>query len=312
MLLEVEAPPRARFIRVIMHELERIHSHMLWVGVAAHEVGFDTLFYYTWRDREVVMDLLELISGNRVNYAMNTIGGVRRDISPAVADRIRRGLNILEERMRVYRGVCTSERTILKRALGVGVLKPADAVALCAVGPTLRASGVRRDVRADDPYQAYDEIPFHVVTSDGCDVVARVLVRIDETLESINIIRYALDHLPSGPIRLKLPLTVPRNEAVSRVEAQRGEDIHYIRSNGTDRPERLKVRAPTLGNILSVCRMLTGGYVADIPIVLAAIDPCFSCTARSVFVDVNTGRRWVWTEEQLRRYSRKWHSRKQY
>jgi NADH-quinone oxidoreductase subunit D len=309
-LLEMEAPPRARYIRVIVAELERIHSHMLWVGVAAHEIGFDTLFYYTWRDREVVMDLLERISGNRVNYAMCTIGGVRRDIPPEICNEILKGLKIFDQRLKVYKEICAKEKTILKRAVGVGVLKPSDAISLCAVGPTLRASGVKRDVRADDPYQAYDEIPFNVVTYDGCDVAARVFTRIDEMIESINMIKYAIDHLPPGPIRIKVPMTVSRNETVSRTEAPRGEDIHYIRSNGSDRPERLKVRAPTLGNILAVCKMLIGGYIADIPIVFAAIDPCLSCTARTTFIDVGSGKKWIWSDEELRRYGIRWYQSK--
>jgi len=306
----IEAPPRAKYIRTIVAELERIHSHLLWVGIAAHEIGFDTLFMYAWRDREVVMDLLELISGNRVNYAMNTIGGVRRDIQSDVAEEVRKGLQKLEERAKYYTGICTSERTILRRAVGVGILKPADALTLSAVGPTLRASGIGRDIRRDDPYGAYDEIPFNVITHDGCDVASRVIVRLGETLEAIGIVRYALEHLPEGEIKVRAPRTVASNESVSRVEAPRGELIHYIRSNDTDKPERYKIRSPTLGNILSVCKMLVGGYVADIPIVLAAIDPCFSCTDRMAFVDIEGEREWHMTGEELRRYGIKWYEAK--
>jgi len=309
-LLGVEAPPRARYIRVIVAELERIHSHSLWLGLVAHEIGFDTLFMYVWRDREIVMDLLEMISGNRVHYAMNTIGGVRRDIPPEKADRIRKQLDILEERTRYYRKVVLTEPTVLRRTVGVGVLKPVDAVALCTVGPTLRASGVKRDVRADDPYAAYDEIPFNVVTYSGCDVHSRILTRIDEILESIQIIRYALDHLPTGRTRIRVPSAVPEGEVVSRVEAPRGELIHYARSNGTIRPERYKIRSPTLGNILGLCKMLLGGYIADIPVVVAGIDPCFACMDRMAFVDVSKRKKWVWSGEELRRYALKWYGGK--
>ncbi|RJS84609.1 NADH dehydrogenase subunit [Candidatus Bathyarchaeota archaeon] len=290
-LLGLDAPPRARYIRVIVAELERIHSHSLWLGIAVHEIGFDTFFMYLWRDREAVMDILELISGNRVHYAMNTIGGVRRDITPEIIPKIIRSLDFLEKRTKYYMKALRSERTVLKRTVDVGVLKPKDAVELCAVGPTLRASGVKNDVRGDDPYAAYDEIPFNIVTDDGCDVFSRMLVRCGEILESINMIRYALDHMPSGMLRVRMPMAVKPGEAVSRVEAPRGELIHYVKSNGSTRPERYKVRSPTLANIPALCRMFIGQHVADIPIILAGIDPCFACMDRLVFIDVKTNKR---------------------
>jgi NADH-quinone oxidoreductase subunit D len=308
-ILGVEVPPRAKFIRMIIAELERIHSHSLWVGFAAHEIGFDTLFMYVWRDREVVMDLLELVSGNRVHYSMNNIGGVQRNITPEKAEKIRKGLGVLQKRMEYYKKIGNTERTVLKRTAEIGILKPEDALALCAVGPTLRASGIKRDVRADDPYIAYDEIPFEVITYDGCDVLSRLLVRCDEILESIDIIRYALEYLPEGEIRIKVPRRVPEGEAVGRVEAPRGELIHYARTNGTTKPERYMLRCPTLGNIPSVCKMLVGGYIADIPIVLAGIDPCFACMDRMAFVDASKDKRWVWSGEELRRYAIKWYQK---
>lgn len=305
-LLNVEPPPRARYIRVIIAELERIHSHALWVGIAAHEIGFDTLFMYVWRDRETVLDLFEMISGNRIHYAMNTIGGVRRDISAAMVPKIIKGLDFLEERLKYYLNVVQTEQTILKRTVGVGILKPKDAVNLCAVGPTLRASGIKNDVRSDDPYAAYDEIPFNVIMHSGCDILSRILVRCEEMLESIEIIHYALDSMPEGIIRVQVPLKVPQGDVVSRIEAPRGELIHYAKSNGTTKPERYKVRSPTLANIPALCKMLLGGYVADIPIVLAGIDPCFACMDRMAFVDTKKNKKWVWTMQQLRRkYAKK-------
>jgi Ni,Fe-hydrogenase III large subunit len=305
-LLGVEAPPRARYIRVIIAELERIQSHALWVGMAAHEIGFDTFFMYVWRDRETVLDLFEMISGNRIHYAMNTIGGVRRDILAAVTPKIEKGLDFLEKRSKYYLDVVQTDRTILKRAADVGVLKQKDAVDLCAVGPTLRASGVKNDVRVDDPYAAYDEISLNVITHDGCDVLSRILVRCEEMLESIEVIRYALDQMPEGIIRVQIPKKVPKGEVVSRVEAPRGELIHYAKSDGTKKPERYKVRSPTLGNIPALCKMLLGGYIADIPIVLAGIDPCFACADRMAFVDTKKNKKWVCTMQQLRRnYAKK-------
>ncbi len=304
-LLGVEAPPRAKYIRVIIAELERIHSHSLWSGIAAHEIGFDTLFMYIWRDRETVMDILELISGNRVNYAMNTIGGVRRDLPSEIIPKIEKGLGFLEERIEDYIKVVQADPTIRERTVDVGVLKPEDAVNLCAVGPTLRASGIKYDVRKDDPYAAYDEIPFDVVVNEGCDVHARIIVRCQEMLESINIIRYALKNMPSGMTRIRVPMAVPAGETISRVEAPRGELIHYARSNGTIRPERYKVRSPTLANIPALCKMLLGQHVADIPIVLAGIDPCFACMDRMAIIDAEKGEGRIVSLEELRRHARK-------
>ena len=305
-LLGVEAPPRARYIRVLIAELERIQSHALWLGLVAHEIGFDTLFMYVWRDRETILDIFEMISGNRIHYAMNTIGGVRRDIHATIMPKIKKGLDLMEKRVKYYLDVVQTEQTILKRATGVGILKPKDAVDLCAVGPILRASSIKNDVRADDPYAAYNEIPFNVITSDGCDILSRIIVRLKEMLEGIEIARHALDSMPEGVIRVRVPMKVPQGEVVSRVEAPRGELIHYAKSNGTTKPERYKVRSPTLGNIPALCKMLLGGYVADIPIVLAGIDPCFACMDRMAFIDTKKNRKWILTMPQLRRkYKRK-------
>lgn len=302
-LLDVEIPDRANFIRVIIAELERMHSHMLWLGVAAHEIGFDTLFMHSWLDRELVMELLELISGNRVNYAMNTIGGVRRNISDEVGRKVEVSLADVQERMEHYVEVIKTDQSILQRTKSIGPLNCTPAIDLCAVGPTLRASGIAHDVRKDDPYAAYGEIPFDVISYDGCDLFSRTLVRCEEILESIKITNYAIDNLPEGAIRVRAARRVPEGRVVSRLEAPRGELIHYCKSNGSDKPERYKVRAPTLANVLALGTMLIGGHVADIPIVLAGIDPCFSCMDRMAFIDTKSDKRWTWTQEDLKRYA---------
>ena len=303
-------PPRAQYIRTIIAELERIHSHLLWLGVAGHEIGFDTLLMYSWRDREVVMDILASITGNRVNYGMNTIGGVRRDISPEEKQEILKGLEILEERTKYYIEIATEETTIIKRLSGVGVLSREDVLKLDAVGPTARASGVKRDVRADDPYAAYGELTFNVITDDRCDVYGRTVVRVKELMESYKIIRQALEKLPDGPIAVKAPRKIPAGEAISRYEAPRGEDVHYVKSNGTEKPDRVKIRAPTLANVQAVKHMLRDRFLADMPIVVAAIDPCFSCTDRMVRLkeqDCGTDKVINWPS--LHTYSIEWHKK---
>lgn len=281
-LMGLEPPKRGLYLRTLVAELERVHSHLLWLGVAGHEAGFDTFFMYTWRDREVVMDILEIISGNRVHYAINTIGGVRRDLDEIQRKKILDSLDLLVKRTNYYTGIGVNEPTFVARLAGVGKLDRETALALCAVGPTLRASAIPHDVRKNDPYAVYDELPFDVCTADTCDVLGRVVVRVKELLESYKMIEYLLKNLPPGPISVKAPRKAPPNEVVSRYEAPRGENIHYIKSNGTDKPERLKVRAPTLANYPATLEMLKNGFIADIPLIFAAIDPCICCAERAV------------------------------
>lgn len=308
-IAKVEVPLRAQFIRTIVGELERVHSHLLWLGVAAHEVGFDTLFMYSWRDREVVMDILALISGNRVNYGINTLGGVRRDIDADQAQQILNLLNPLTERTEYYIKISTNEPTFKGRLAGVGRLEPAVARDLGAVGPTARGSGIDRDTRRDDPYAAYALVPFKVITAENADVLGRTIIHVFELLESYKMLRYLVEHLPEGPLTVKVPRKIPAGEAISRYEAPRGEDIHYVRANGTDMPERVKIRAPTLANLAPIREMLRGNYLADFPIVMAAIDPCFSCTDRSIRV-VKGRRAETLDWQQLREYSLNWYKQR--
>ncbi|MFA5114784.1 MAG: nickel-dependent hydrogenase large subunit [Candidatus Omnitrophota bacterium] len=306
-LAGLEIPRRAAYIRSVIAELERVHSHLLWLGVAGHEVGFDTLLMYSWKDREIVLDLLAQMTGNRVNYGINTIGGVRRDISAALAREVIKGVDALEKRTRYYIEVAKEEPTLINRLSGVGVLSRQDVLSLGAVGPTARASGVGRDVRKDDPYAAYGELDFEVITDKHNDVYGRTLVRLKELLESYKIIRQALDNMPEGQLAVKAPRNIPAGEALSRYEAPRGEDVHYVKSNGTDKPDRVKVRAPTLANIQTVALMLEDRYLADMPIVVAAIDPCFSCTDRMISLKQKRQRRRVMRWEELRVYGIEWY-----
>jgi membrane-bound hydrogenase subunit alpha len=298
---KIEVPKRAQAIRVLVGELERVHSHLLWLGVAGHEIGFDTLFMYSWKDREQVLDCLEMISGNRVHYALNTIGGVRRDITLEQKAEILKRMDILEERTQYYIQLATQEPTVLARAKGVGHLPTEEAKKRGAVGPTARASNVPFDVRKDDPYLIYDELDFKVITSDSCDVFGRLVVRAFELLESFKLIRQVLNNLPEGPISVKVPRKLPAGEGVGHYEAPRGEDIHYVRTNGTEKPERVKVRAPTLANFSSIAYMLEGGYLADAPIVIAAIDPCFSCTDRALSISTSRQGEYSLSWEDLRK-----------
>lgn len=310
-LANLKIPPRAAYIRSLIGELERIHSHLLWLGVAAHEIGFDTLLMYSWRDREIVMDLLALLTGNRVNYAVNVIGGVRKDISEEEKDQILKAVDILEERTKYYVQVATEEVTLIERLSKVGYISHEDALKYGAVGPTGRASGIKRDIRKEDPYAAYGEVDFEVITDDHCDVYGRAVVRVKELMQSYSIIRQLLKKLPQGPLSVVAPRLIPAGEAVSRYEAPRGEDIHFVKSNGTDKPERVKLRAPTLANVQSVAKMLEDGYLADVPIVIAAIDPCFSCTDRMIVAvnNVSTAKEDRMDWKTLREFSIDWYKK---
>jgi len=288
----LEVPKRGLYIRTLVAELERIHSHLLWLGIAGHEIGFDTLWMYSWRDRELVQDMLEDICGNRVNYGINTLGGVRNDIPPEKIDEYLKALDTLEERTAYYAKVAFEEKSLALRLGGVHYLSKEKAIELSACGPFARASGVVTDVRFEEPYMAYNEIPFELITWDSCDIFGRAVVRVLEVIESIKICRYVLQNMPDGPYRLeKVPKKIPEGEAFSRYEAPRGEDVHYVKSNGTEFPERAKVRAPTYQNMPATIESLKGSYVADVGIAIASIDPCFSCTDRVAVVrDARTGK----------------------
>ena len=301
-LMELAPPRRGLYIRYLVSELERVHSHLLWLGVAGHEAGFDSFFMYTWRDREIVMDLLEMITGNRVHYAINTIGGVRRDLDEGQKAKILEGVATLRKRSEYYFRLGATEPSFVARIAGVGMLSKEQAMALCATGPVARASGVARDVRKEDPYAVYDELDFKVCTADTCDVLGRVVVRVNELLESYNMIEQMVKGLPDGDIACKAPRKAKPGEVVSRYEAPRGENIHYIKANGTDKPERLKVRAPTLGNYPATVEMLRNGFIADIPLIFAAIDPCICCAERTVtLIGARSGEESVVRMSDLRR-----------
>jgi formate hydrogenlyase subunit 5 len=295
----IETPPRALYLRTIIHELNRVHSHLLLLGVGGHLLGFEALFQHVWRDREPIMDIVELITGNRLMSGFNTIGGVRRDIDPNTVEKALKTVKAVRKRAVFYKKVFEEDATLRLRTEGVGVLSREDALKLCVVGPVLRGSGVASDVRKDDPYAAYEEIPFNVISYDECDTWARLMVRVDEVVESLDIIEYALGHLPGGRLRDRVQRKVPEGEAVSRVEAPRGELIHYVKSDGTAYPYRVKVRSPTLANLIAFPDIIRGGYIADIPSVMGSLDPCFSCTDRMAFIDTKKGQNWHWSLDDV-------------
>jgi NADH-quinone oxidoreductase subunit D len=309
-LAGVTVPPRAQAIRELIAELERIHSHLLWLGIAAHEAGFDTLFMYSWRDREIVMDLLEGLSGNRVNYSANLLGGVKFDIDDAQADTIRLGLERLEERTRHYLDIVASDEAFLWRTRGIGMMTAEQAERLGVVGPTARASGVGRDIRIEAPYAAYRDYPPALIIETSGDLETRFVVRIKDLFESYRLIRLILESMPAGELTTRLPRKVKAGETISRVEAPRGELFYFIKSNGSDTPERIHIRTPTSCNMSSVLALAVGHQLADIPMILTGVDPCFSCNDRAVIVCPASDSQRQWTWEELRRYGIDYYRRK--
>ncbi|MBQ9644442.1 MAG: nickel-dependent hydrogenase large subunit [Lachnospiraceae bacterium] len=280
-IAQMEVPKRGQYIRVIVEELERIHSHLLWIGIACHIVGHDSLFMQVWKDRERTMDTLEALTGNRVNYAMNIIGGARRDIDDDMRRLVLAAMDDLEEKMKPITYWLTNDKTLAMRTKGVGILTTEDAIRLGAVGPHARASNVNIDVRRDAPYSSYEDFDFDIPVVESCDVYARVVVRVLETLESIKIIRQALEKLPEGPINLgnKIP-KVPAGEFTARHEAPRGQLCYKVVTDGGPNNYRISLHVPTFKTAPTIPVMLRGNSVADAGLIVASIDPCFSCLDR--------------------------------
>ena len=288
----VDIPIRAKYIRTLIGELERIHSHLLWVGLAGHFLGYNTVFMWAWKYREPVLDMFEMITGNRNSYAMFTIGGVRRDIDAEKAKLLYKVLDEVEKKNNLLIGAVMDDPVIHARLKGVGVLTAKDIHDFGAVGPTARASGVDMDIRRDDPYAAYDLVDWKVITAQGGDVFAKAEVRLLELIESIKIIRQCLDYLQkneTSDIKAKVK-DIPAGIGIGRAEAPRGEVFHFVKSDGGNSPVRHKIRAPSYTCIPTFRRSCIGGTISDAAISTAAVDPCYCCTERmSQAYDVKTG-----------------------
>ena len=288
-IADVKIPERARYIRTIIAELERIHSHILWVGLAGHFIGYETVFMWAWKYREPVLDILEAITGNRNNYGNLLIGGCREDISEDIVPKINAELDNVEKKMDMITKAVLDDPILHARLKGVGILKKQDGINFAVTGPTARASDIPIDVRHDDPYAAYADLDWDVCVQPEGDVFAKAVVRLLETLEAIKIARQALKKLPGGPIITEVK-EIPPGEGCGHAEAPRGETFHYVRSDGGNRPVRHKARAPSYVNVPSFKASCIGGKLADVLITLAAVDPCYSCTERIAVVDNKTNK----------------------
>lgn len=290
----IEITNRAKYIRSIIGELERIHSHLLWVGLAGHFLGYNTVFMWAWKYREPVLDLFEMISGNRNSYAMFKVGGVRRDIENSKIQKITEVLDLVKKKTDLLVGAVMDDPVIHARTKGVGILTKQDIIDYAAVGPTARASGVAIDVRKDDPYAAYPLVNWKVITAEKGDVFAKAEVRLLEMYESISIIEQCLEGLKKekeGEIEVKVK-NIAAGWGTGHAEAPRGEVFHYVLTDGSNSPARHKIRAPSYTNIATFKKSCIGQTISDATISLAAVDPCYCCTERmAVAYDWKTGER---------------------
>lgn len=279
-LLGVEVPERGRWLRTFWCELERVQSHLLWLGLAADAFGFENLFYAAWRARETVVDVIEETTGGRIIFGSAIVGGVSREPSRETLEACMKALQPVRDEVMRLSEVMITDTTVRHRLEGVGVLSADRAYELGAVGPMLRASGVEYDVRKRG-YAAYGELDFDVVTESAGDSMARAMVRVREIGQSFRILDQVVARAPAeGPVAVPVKVTPPAGEAFVRLEQPRGEVVYYVRSNGTRNLERFRARTPTFANIPAMVAALVGSSLADVPTIVLTIDPCISCTER--------------------------------
>lgn len=286
-LLGVEVPRRARYLRTIFAELQRIASHLLWLGTFALDLGGAigggaSVFLHCFREREMILDLFEEVTGARFHYNTHTIGGNRHDITPGFADGVKKALQVIESRLSEYESITLANKIFSERTKGIGVLDGELALELGLSGPILRASGVDHDLRRDAPYHAYDEIEVNVATAKEGDCWARSVVRLAELRESIRIVRAMIDAVPEGPIcgykpiKLVGQVKVAQGQVYAAMESSRGELGTYVIAGGGDgnaSPYRLKIRPPSFHALSVLPYLLPGHVVADAVVILGSLDP---------------------------------------
>lgn len=277
-IMGVKIPERAEFLRTIWAELSRIHSHLLWLGLAADAFGFESLFMHSWRLREQILDIFEETTGGRVIFSVCDIGGVRKDIDSEMLRKIDDILDKLKDEIEDITKVFLKDSSVKHRTKGVGILSKEMAYELGAVGPMARGSGNSIDMRTLG-YGAYRNIKFEPITETSGDCYARMSVRIKEVFQSIDIIKQCISLIPKGDISIKVKGN-PKGESFIRLEQPRGEVLYYVKANGTKFLDRVRVRTPTFANLPALLETLKGCALADVPVLIVSMDPCISCTER--------------------------------
>ena len=298
-LLGIQAPERAEWIRVLLTELSRINSHLIWLGTHAMDIGALTVFLYTFREREDILRLFEAVAGQRMMTSYFRIGGLAMEPPLDFFDRVQAFIRTFPEKIDEYSNLLTGNPIFRNRLKGVGILSAADAIALGVTGPPLRASGVDIDLRRDMPYSGYEKFQFKVPVSTDCDCWARYLVRLEEMRESVKIIQQALDGMPEGPVKADAPkivlpdrekmktqmealihhfkivtegFPVPAGEVYQGIESGHGQMGYYVVSDGTAKPYRVHMRYPSFATLQSLEVMCKGRMLADLVAVIGSID----------------------------------------
>ena len=298
-LLNIEAPKRSQYIRMILCELTRIQSHLLWLATQALDIGAMTVFFYCFRERETINNIFEMAAGARMNLSYFRIGGVARDLPDGFVEKVREFVNDFPARLRDYETLLTKNKIWLMRTKNVGVISAEDAINYGLSGPSIRGSGVKWDVRKSEPYSSYDEMDFIIPVGQNGDVYDRYIVRLEEMRQSNEIVRQAMDTIPKGKFIAELPdVTLPQKENLKKsmealiqhfkvvtggicppvgevyacVEAPKGELGFYIVSDGTKNPYRVKIRPPSFVNLEGLQKMVEGHMIADVVAVIGSLD----------------------------------------
>ncbi len=299
-LIGLEIPPRAQWIRVLLTELTRIQSHLVWLGSHAIDLGAMSVFLYCFREREEILHIFEMVSGQRMMTSFFRVGGLALEPPPGWLKRVERVVQQLPARIEEYEKLLTKNPIWLRRTVGIGKISAEDAIALSLSGPSLRACGVKWDIRKSEPYSSYEKFDFEIPTRSEGDVYARYLVRVEEMRQSLRIVRQAMEGLPEGPVRAKAPHFVlpereemktsiealiyhfkivtegfspPVGEVYQAIESPRGELGYYMVSDGSPRPLRCHVRAPSFANLQTLPKVIVGHMIADVVAVIASLDP---------------------------------------
>ncbi len=285
--------------RLIVSEMERVHSHLLWAGLMAHEIGLETLFMYYWREREKILDVFDELTGNRVHHSADLVGTVKRSFGKKELDFMIEKIDDVEPKAEELKDLISGNEVVKSRYISHGVISNKRAEELGLVGPVARASGIDNDVRRNDPYMAYrlDELKVKTVVKTKGDAYARCMVRLDEIPESMRLIRKAADMIdPNENVPDKPTYFIKDAKGRGRSEAPRGENFHFI-SVKKNRMERMKLRTPTLANLVVYSEILEGEDITDVPVIIASLDPCISCMERVAVI--KEGRREIWNSHEL-------------
>lgn len=278
-VMDIKVPDRAEFLRTMWAELSRVHSHLLWLGLLADAIGFESLFMHCWRLRETVLDIFDMTTGGRIIFSVCKVGGVRKNIDGETMKQVVERLHQIKEGVDHLSRVFLTDTSIIYRTKGLGTLSRQMAFDLGTVGPMARASGIPTDVRALG-YSAYSHLDFNPATAQSGDCFARIQVRIAEIVEALRLMHQCIELMPNDQTIDTKVVGTPNGQSFARLEQPRGEVLYYVKGNGTKFLDRMRVRTPTFANLPALLEMLKGVELADVPVLILTIDPCISCTER--------------------------------